>query len=224
MSPQRGKLLRARCLPQRLKASDANGRLTGDFPASFSQFEEQGWMHRTARVRCRRDAWALGCFRAALLQGAGREKRPCPRVGTTSIVCWMRIVCSMRMAAPENRCGHSHGQRPEVPPAKAYIAWSEFSDNASRRKLPTSLLNHETSDHLLSRCWAKEHRFRGWDFRSSWARFPGPSVLSIFVSDSASHNKSCIRFFCGHYDDFGQFSPAWRSISTHRSGHRWVRP
>jgi len=40
----------------------------------------------------------------------------------------------------------------EVPPAKPLSRTQKISDNASRRKLPTSLLNHETSDHLLSRC------------------------------------------------------------------------
>jgi hypothetical protein len=34
---------------------------------------------------------------------------------------------------------------------EAFIAYSKLSDNASRRKLPTSLQDHETSDHLLSR-------------------------------------------------------------------------
>jgi len=28
----------------------------------------------------------------------------------------------------------------------------DLSDNASRGTVPTSVLNHETSDHLLSRC------------------------------------------------------------------------
>jgi hypothetical protein len=35
---------------------------------------------------------------------------------------------------------------------KAFIAVLEISDNASRYGMPTPLLNHETSDHLLSRC------------------------------------------------------------------------
>jgi hypothetical protein len=69
----------------------------------------------------------------------------------------------------------------EVPPAKAFIASSGFSDNASRRKLPTSLLNHETSDHLLSRCLAKVAALdvapERLDFGMSWARFPRPVVL-----------------------------------------------
>jgi hypothetical protein len=53
-----------------------------------------------------------------------------------------------------------------------------ISDNASRRELPTSLLNHETSDHLLSRCLAIVRRFRGWDFGCSRARIPKAVVLS----------------------------------------------
>jgi len=38
----------------------------------------------------------------------------------------------------------------EVPLTKP-LKVCDFTDSASRGNLPTSLLNHETSDHLLSR-------------------------------------------------------------------------
>ncbi len=59
----------------------------------------------------------------------------------------------MRKAAPARTgCGLSHGQRPEVPPTKPLSFVMKFNDNAPRGQKPTSLLDHETSDHLLSRC------------------------------------------------------------------------
>src|SRR5690606_8206669 len=57
----------------------------------------------------------------------------------------------MRRAAPVIRSDPSHGQRPVEPLTKPLSAKDEITDNAPRGSSPTSLLNHETSDHLLSR-------------------------------------------------------------------------
>lgn len=59
----------------------------------------------------------------------------------------------MRKAAPAKPEAAFHmvsGQK--VPPTSLYRLRRMLSDNALCCGLPTSLLNHETSDHLLSRC------------------------------------------------------------------------
>jgi len=63
----------------------------------------------------------------------------------------------------------------------------DLSDNASRGTVPTSVLNHETSDHLLSRCWAICAAFSG-----CWTDDACAFDLDLNVIHSGNNNKSCM--------------------------------
>ena len=50
--------------------------------------------------------------------------------------------------------------------SRSLYQYCDVTDNAPRGNLPTSLLNHETSDHLLSRYEAKTLPYhRGAEYR-----------------------------------------------------------
>ena len=73
----------------------------------------------------------------------------------------------MRKAASgKTRSDLSHGQRPVEPPTEPLSAKEMITDNAPQGSFPTSLLNHETSDHLLSRL-EPDRPFHRWP-RPAW--------------------------------------------------------
>lgn len=73
-------------------------------------------------------------------------------------LCWPRAVPEGSCAGPENVKGHLPRGKAALRmvsgrkcrPRCLYRLSQKISDNASRCGLPTSVLNHETSDHLLS--------------------------------------------------------------------------
>src|SRR5690606_77453 len=111
----------------------------------------------------------------------------------------------------------SHGQRSERPLTKPLSAKVKITDSAPRGSSPTSLLNHETSDHLLSRLKARtavspgtEARVHRWPCACFESSRRGKQVLYSWFSASKSSLRAaalsaalCLPAILDHAGHFG---------------------